>query len=108
MITCNNTQCKHCIDNTCTHHNIKISDMGTCLTYHPDTYIGKCTSCKNFCTVKYNDNKIYNHNLMFYVLTGFDRNNKYDKDFFNYDFYSLLKRIELLLINIIVQFLRIL
>ena len=59
MITCNNTQCKHCIDNTCTHHNIKISDMGTCLTYQPDTYIGKCTSCKNFCTVKYNDNKIY-------------------------------------------------
>jgi hypothetical protein len=40
--------------------------------------------------------KPFNFNVMFYVLCGFDRNNKYDKEFFDYDFESILKRIELL------------
>ncbi len=44
----------------------------------------------------FNLTRPYMHNIMFYVLVGYDRNNKYDSDFFEKDFIDLLKRIDLL------------
>lgn len=44
----------------------------------------------------YYENTIYKHNIWFYVLTGFNRNEEYDINFYQKDFIDLLKRIELL------------
>lgn len=44
----------------------------------------------------YYSNKQYSFKVFFYVLTGYSRSGVYDVNFFNKDFYELLKRIELL------------
>lgn len=44
----------------------------------------------------YYENMPYKHNIIFYVLTGFDRSGKYDDSFFNNDIKNALKRVELL------------
>lgn len=44
----------------------------------------------------YYSNIPYRHNLIFYVFTGFDRDGKYDNDFFEKDIRECLQRIELL------------
>ena len=44
----------------------------------------------------YYSNIPYHHNLIFYIFTGFDREYKYDSDFFERDIRECLQRIELL------------
>jgi len=44
----------------------------------------------------YYENTPYKHNIWFYVLVGFDRNNKYDISFYMKDLEDMLKRIEIL------------
>jgi hypothetical protein len=44
----------------------------------------------------YYTNKAYAFKVIFYVLTGFDRANKYDANFFEKDFEEILKRCEIL------------
>lgn len=59
-----------------------------------DNYKDKNIIEKNL--ILYHRTKKYGCRLTFYVLTGFDRTNKYDKDFWETDLFELLKRIELL------------